>query len=127
MCERGEQYLVMEGSAVFKFAVRAVPAATRKALHACKLKVEDLRWLVPHQANQRILDTIADRLHMPHDKVVSNIRDSGNTSTASIPLALDRLYTDGNLEPGDLIALVGFGAGLTWGAAVIRWTKEARR
>lgn len=126
MCERGEQYLVMEGSEVFKFAVRVIPQVTRKALSACKLKTDDLRWLVPHQANQRIIDTIADRLHMPHEKVVSTIRDMGNTSTASIPLALDGLYTGGDLTSGDLVALVGFGAGLTWGAAVMRWTKEAR-
>jgi 3-oxoacyl-[acyl-carrier-protein] synthase-3 len=72
------------------------------------------------------MDGVAERLGMPAEKVFSNIRDVGNTSSASIPLALDRLYTTGNLAAGDLVGIVGFGAGLTWGAAVIRWTKEAR-
>lgn len=116
-----EQYLTMDGREVYKFAVRAIPRVTRQALKESHLTVDDVRWLVPHQANQRILDTIADRLHLPHDRVVSTIRHTGNTSTASIPLALDHLYTVGNLNPGDVLALVGFGAGLTWGAAIVRW------
>jgi 3-oxoacyl-[acyl-carrier-protein] synthase-3 len=118
-----EQYLQMNGNEVFKFAVRAIPKATRQALKESHLAVGDVTWLVPHQANQRILDTIADRLAIPHEHVVSTIETTGNTSSASIPLALDALYTAGNLQPGDVCALVGFGAGLTWGAAIIRWTK----
>jgi 3-oxoacyl-[acyl-carrier-protein] synthase-3 len=111
----------MTGNEVYKFAVRAIPRVTRQALKESHLSVSDLAWLVPHQANQRILDTIADRLGLPHDRVVSTIERMGNTSTASIPLALDELYTAGNLRPGDVVALVGFGAGLTWGAAIVRW------
>jgi 3-oxoacyl-[acyl-carrier-protein] synthase-3 len=122
----GEQYLVMNGNEVFKFAVRVIPKAVRQSCKESGVAVADLKWLVPHQANQRILDTIADRLGMPHDKVVTTVRETGNTSAASIPLALDGLYTGGSLDPGDLVTVVGFGAGLTWGAAVIRWTKEAR-
>jgi 3-oxoacyl-[acyl-carrier-protein] synthase-3 len=118
-----EQYLQMNGNEVFKFAVRAIPLVTRQALKESHLTVGDVTWLVPHQANQRILDTIADRLGIPHDHVVSTIETTGNTSSASIPLAMDALYTAGNLQPGDVCALVGFGAGLTWGAAIIRWTK----
>jgi 3-oxoacyl-[acyl-carrier-protein] synthase-3 len=118
-----EQYLQMNGNEVFKFAVRAIPRVTRQALKESHLAVGDVTWLVPHQANQRILDTIADRLAIPHEHVVSTIETTGNTSSASIPLALDALYTAGNLQPGDVCALVGFGAGLTWGAAIIRWTK----
>jgi len=114
------------GSEVFKFAVRVIPETTERALAASGRTVQDLAWLIPHQANQRILDTVADRLGMPHERVFSNIALTGNTSAASIPLALDDLYTSGNLRPGDLLALVGFGAGLTWGAAVVRWTKGAR-
>ncbi len=121
-----KQRIVMNGNEVFKFAVRVIPKATKQACDESGVKVDDLHWLIPHQANQRIIDTIADRLGLPHDRIVSAVKDTGNTSAASIPLALDGLYTSGNLRPGDLVAVVGFGAGLTWGAAVIRWTREAR-
>ncbi|MDO8848323.1 MAG: beta-ketoacyl-ACP synthase III [Coriobacteriia bacterium] len=119
----GEQYVRMAGSEVFKFAVRVIPETTRRALEASGLSVEDVAWLVPHQANQRILLTVAERLGLPASRVFSNIASVGNTSAASIPLALNDLYTDGQLKPGDVVALVGFGAGLTWGAAIVRWTK----
>ena len=124
--EAGLHHVQMAGSEVFKFAVRVIPETTERALAASRLTVRDITWLVPHQANQRILDTVADRLGMPHERVFSNIALTGNTSAASIPLALDDLYTSGNLRPGEVLALVGFGAGLTWGAAVVRWTKGAR-
>jgi len=119
---KGEQFLRMNGPEVFKFAVRVIPRATLEALEACGREVSDLRWLVPHQANQRILDTVEQRLGIAHDKVFSHVERTGNTSAGSIPLALDDLYTSGRLAPGDLIALVGFGAGLTWGASVVSWT-----
>jgi 3-oxoacyl-[acyl-carrier-protein] synthase-3 len=122
-----EQYLKMNGNEVFKFAVRSIPKATRQALKESRLTVADVDWLIPHQANQRILDTIADRLGVPHEQVVSTIEYTGNTSSASIPLAMDALYTSGNLAPGQVCALVGFGAGLTWGAAIVRWTKKESR
>ncbi|MEN6429796.1 MAG: beta-ketoacyl-ACP synthase III [Coriobacteriales bacterium] len=128
-CERIEQglhYVKMNGQEVFKFAVRVIPQTTRKALLASHNEVDDLKWLIPHQANQRILDTVADRLGLPHDRVYSGISTTGNTSAASIPLAVNDLYTCGRLMYGDLLALVGFGAGLTWGAAIVRWTKEVR-
>ena len=116
----------MSGGEVFKFAVRSIPNTTLRALAASGLGVDDVAWLVPHQANQRILDTVADRLGLAHERVFSNIELVGNTSAGSIPLALNDLYTGGNLRPGDVLVLVGFGAGLTWGAAVVRWTKGAR-
>ena len=116
-------FIQMNGNEVFKFAVRAIPRATRAALAASEIDVSELAWLVPHQANQRILDTIADRLHVPHERVFSNLATTGNTSAASIPLAIDDLYTSGRLAPGNLLALVGFGAGVTWGAAIVEWTK----
>lgn len=125
--EAGDHFVRMVGSDVFKFAVRMIPATTRRALAASNLSESDVTWLVPHQANQRILDTVADRLGMDHSRVVSNIEKVGNTSAASIPLALNDLYTSGQLRPGDVAALVGFGAGLTWGAAIVRWTKEPTR
>lgn len=122
-----DNFLKMNGNEVFKFAVRVIPKVTRAALKESHLTVDDVTWLVPHQANQRIIDTIADRLGVPHERVVSTIERTGNTSSASIPLAMDGLYTVGNLGPGDVLALVAFGAGLTWGAAVLRWTKKERR
>jgi len=117
-----KQFLTMNGPEVFKFAVRVIPRATVEALDACDRSVEDLTWLVPHQANKRILDTVEERLGIDDSRVFSNLERTGNTSAASIPLALDDLYTSGQLAPGDLLALVGFGAGLTWGAAVLTWT-----
>jgi 3-oxoacyl-[acyl-carrier-protein] synthase-3 len=123
--EAGDQYIKMNGNEVFKFAVRAIPAVTNQALAESGLTVADVDWLVPHQANQRITDTVGERLGVPHEHVVSNIADTGNTSTATIPLALDALNSAGDLHPGDVIALVGFGAGLTYGAAIVRMTEEA--
>jgi 3-oxoacyl-[acyl-carrier-protein] synthase-3 len=120
-CREGLQFVRMSGSEVFKFAVRIIPNATSEALSACGHTVSDLTWLVPHQANQRIIAAASDRLGMPPERVFSNVASTGNTSAASIPLALDDLYTSGRLAPGDLLALVGFGAGLTWGAAIVRW------
>jgi 3-oxoacyl-[acyl-carrier-protein] synthase-3 len=119
-----ENYVVMNGNEVFRFAVKAIPRATNEALAASGLAVADLDWLVPHQANQRIIQTVEQRLGIPRDRVFSHVDRVGNTSAGSIPLALDDLYTSGRLAPGHLVGLVGFGAGLTWGAAVVRWTME---
>ncbi len=119
----GEQYIRMVGSEVFKFAVRVIPETTMRALEASGLGLDDLTWFIPHQANQRIITAAAERLGLDDSRVFSNIEFTGNTSAASIPLALNDLYTDGQLNPGDVLALVGFGAGLTWGAAIVRWTK----
>lgn len=121
-----EHFLKMNGSEVFKFAVRVIPKVTLEALELSGLTIADISWLVPHQANQRILDTIEQRLGLSPDKVFSHLHRTGNTSAASIPLALDDLYTGGRLVPGSYLALVGFGAGLTWGAAVVRWTRPIR-
>ena len=118
-----QQYIKMSGNEIFRFAARVIPKATKDVVQSCGLDVDDLAWVVPHQANQRIIDTIADRLGLEHERVFSNIATTGNTSAASIPLALSDLYTSGRLAPGDKIALVGFGAGLTWGAAIVEWTK----
>jgi len=117
-----EQYVKMAGGEVFKFAVRVIPKATNQALELSGHSIDDVTWLVPHQANERIVATIEERLGIDDKRVYLNIERTGNTSAASIPLALDDLYTSGRLAPGDLLALVGFGAGLTWGAAVVRWT-----
>ena len=124
-CAQGLQYVQMNGNEVYKFAVRVIPSATKAVLEMSGHQLSDLAWLVPHQANQRIIVTVAERLHMPPERVFSNVALTGNTSAASIPLALDDLYTSGRLAPGDLLALVGFGAGLTWGAAIVRWVLDA--
>ena len=120
----GDGYIKMNGTEVFKFAVRVIPQVTKLALADSGLTTADVDWLVPHQANQRITDTVARRLGIPHDHVVCRIEDTGNTSAASIPIALDSLHRDGHLRAGDILALVGFGAGLTYGAAIVRWTRE---
>jgi 3-oxoacyl-[acyl-carrier-protein] synthase-3 len=120
-----EHFVKMRGNDVFKFAVRAIPETVRAALDASEVVIDDVRWVVPHQANQRIIDTMAERLDVEPERVVSNIEWVGNTSTASIPLAMDGLYTSGDLNLGDHLVLVGFGAGLTWGSAVVRWTRKA--
>lgn len=116
-------YIQMNGSEVFKFAVRAIPQAARKALHLSHLKITDVDYFIPHQANGRIIDAAAKRLHIDRDKVICNISRYGNTSTASIPLAIDEIYRDKRLKKGDILLLVGFGSGLTWGANVVRWSK----
>ena len=120
-----DQFVKMAGGEVFKFAVRVIPKATTEALRLSGHTIDDVTWLVPHQANERIVSTIEERLGIDDSRVYLNILNTGNTSSASIPLALDDLYTSGRLAPGDLLALVGFGAGLTWGAAVVRWTLPA--
>jgi 3-oxoacyl-[acyl-carrier-protein] synthase-3 len=121
----GDHFMKMNGNEVFRFAVRAIPKVTKQALLESHLTVADVDWLVPHQANQRITDTVGERLGIPHERVVSTIAETGNTSSASVPLALDTLFTESTLHTGDVLALVGFGAGLTYGAAIVRMTEEA--
>ena len=111
----------MAGQEVFKFAVRKVPAVLEEAVAASGLEVGDVDCFVLHQANQRILDSVAQRLGVSEDKVVSNIASYGNTSAGSIPIALDEAVRAGRIKAGDTVALAGFGAGLTWAAAVLRW------
>ncbi|MGF1517490.1 MAG: beta-ketoacyl-ACP synthase III [Nodosilinea sp.] len=113
--------ITMNGREVYKFAVNRVPEVIEKALFRANLTTADIDWLVLHQANQRILDAVANRLSVPSERVVSNMARHGNTSAASIPLALDEVVRAGKVQPGDAIATAGFGAGLTWGAAIIEW------
>eukprot|EP00877_Chromochloris_zofingiensis_P011180 jgi/Chrzof1/6315/Cz18g03070.t1_KAS3[v5.2] len=113
--------IAMQGQEVFKFAVRSVPQVIEAAIDKAGLQKDDIDWLVMHQANQRILDAAAQRLGLPSERVVSNLSEYGNTSAASIPLALDEAVRAGNIKDGDVVALAGFGAGLTWAAAIVRW------
>ncbi len=113
--------IAMNGPEVYKFAVKKVPEAVEKALFRSGLTTEDIDWLLLHQANQRILDAVAKRLKVPSEKVLTNLAKYGNTSAASIPLALNEAVRSQQIQPGDTIAASGFGAGLTWGSAVFRW------
>jgi len=121
--ENREHFLYMNGQEVYKFAVKVMGEASVKALQDAGLSPEQVDWLVPHQANIRIIQAAAKRLKMPMDKVVVNVDCYGNTSAASIPLALDEAYRAGKFKTGDLIVMVGFGAGLTWASSVIKWSK----
>jgi 3-oxoacyl-[acyl-carrier-protein] synthase III len=111
----------MNGSEVYKFATREVPMVLTEVLEASGLTVDNLDWLLLHQANIRIMQTVAKRLNVPMEKVLTNLAEYGNTSAASIPLALDEAVRSGQVKKGDVIACAGFGAGLSWGAAVLKW------
>ncbi len=115
------QFVSMNGRPVFKWAVRLVADSIRGALAHANLTVEDLDCVVLHQANVRIIDAIANDLKIDRDKLVINLNRYGNTSAASIPLALDEAAADDRIEAGDLVLMCGFGAGLTWGTALFRW------
>ncbi|MBN1231941.1 MAG: ketoacyl-ACP synthase III [Candidatus Coatesbacteria bacterium] len=117
-------FIRMKGNEVFRYAVTLMVEAALNCLKKSSYTEQDLRWVIPHQANIRIIDAIRKRMNLPQEKVFSNIHKTGNTSAASIPLALDDLYKEGNVKKGDLIELVAFGAGFTWGATLLRWTKE---
>ena len=111
----------MNGSDVFRFAVKALPESVEKALAKAGLAIDDVDHFIPHQANQRIIEAAVERLGLPIEKVATNISKYGNTSAASIPLVLEELYRAKSLKRGDILVLAAFGAGLTWGAVVIRW------
>lgn len=116
------QPITMNGKEVYRFAVAKVPEAIGKAMFRANLTAEDIDWLLLHQANQRIMDAVAKRLKIPPAKILSNIAEYGNTSAASIPLALDAAVREGKVKPGDTIAASGFGAGLTWASAIFKWS-----
>jgi 3-oxoacyl-[acyl-carrier-protein] synthase-3 len=111
----------MKGNETFKVAVKMLEEVAREALAATGLSVEALNLYVPHQANIRIIKAVADRLKLPMDKVFLNLDRYGNTSAASIPLALDEAVRSGRLRHGDVVMVSAFGGGLTWAASVIRW------
>jgi 3-oxoacyl-[acyl-carrier-protein] synthase-3 len=115
------QPIAMNGQEVYRFAIKRVPEVIEKALFRAEITSEQIDWLLLHQANQRIMDAVAQRLKISADKVISNLADYGNTSAASMPLALDEAVRQGKIKPGDVIAASGFGAGLTWGATIFQW------
>jgi 3-oxoacyl-[acyl-carrier-protein] synthase-3 len=114
-------FLVMEGKEIFKFAVKAMEEAVCRVLDDTGLSLGDISLLIPHQANMRILSKLLERLAVPREKVFLNVMNYGNTSAASIPIALDEANRAGRLKAGDTILFCSFGGGLTWGATLIRW------
>ena len=121
MLAEGLQYIKMKGNETFKVAVKTLEEAAREALSANHLSVDDLDLYVPHQANVRIIKAVAGRLGLPMEKVVLNMDRYGNTSAASIPLALDEAVRGGRVKDGSLVMIEAFGSGLTWASALIRW------
>lgn len=114
-------YVSMNGQEVYKFAVRKVPACIEEALQQAGVAAEEVKLFVLHQANIRIIEAVAKRLHQPMDKFPVNLTECGNVSAASVPILLDNMNCRGMIGEGDKIVLAGFGAGLTWGAAVLTW------
>ncbi len=116
----GDPFLRMDGPAVFKFAVRVLDEVARETLAKCGQRIEDVDWLIPHQANLRILESTAKRLGLPHEKLIVTVDRHGNTSAASVPLALDLAIRDGRIKPGHKVMLQGVGGGFTWGAVLVQ-------
>jgi 3-oxoacyl-[acyl-carrier-protein] synthase-3 len=119
--EAGRHYIQMEGHEVFKQAVRRVPEMVEKVVQRAGLTVADIDYVVPHQANKRIMDAAVKRFHLSPEKILGNLERYGNTSNGSIPLLLDEANEAGLFKPGDLVVLVGFGSGFTVGGVAIRW------
>lgn len=118
----GLHYIHMNGREVFRFATKVMSQATREALEEARLKIDDVQLIIPHQANIRIIEASARSLGVPIERYMINLEKYGNTSTASIPIATCEAIEQGRLKPGDRVVFVGFGAGLTWGAAVAQWS-----
>ena len=119
--EAENQYVTMDGQAVYKFAVSTVPKIVTEAVEKAGLSLSDIDHFVLHQANQRIIESVAKRLKQPMEKFPMNLQECGNISAASVPILLDSLNKNGMIKRNERIVLAGFGAGLTWGAAVIQW------
>ncbi|MBM3494055.1 MAG: ketoacyl-ACP synthase III [Armatimonadetes bacterium] len=124
LLERRLDKLVMDGSEVFRFAVRIMAEACAAALLRAGLSADDVDLFLPHQANIRIIKAAAERMGLSDDRVYNNVDRYGNTSAASVPIALCEAVGEGRVARGDLLVFVGFGAGLTWGANVVRWTRD---
>ena len=118
-----DEYVMMNGREVFKFAVRQLGDSCLRVLDKAGLTKEDVDFLVPHQANIRIMESARERLNLPQEKMSMTIEKFGNTSASSIPIAMVEELQNGRIQDGDLIILVGFGGGLTWGAVALRWGK----
>uniref|UniRef100_A0A1C9C8T6 Beta-ketoacyl-[acyl-carrier-protein] synthase III n=1 Tax=Schimmelmannia schousboei TaxID=173468 RepID=A0A1C9C8T6_9FLOR len=115
------KYITMNGKEVYKFAVSKVPSSILECLKLLNISTNDIDWLLLHQANERILNAVADKLSIHSSKLISNLSQYGNTSAASIPLALDEALAENKIKKDDIIVISGFGAGLTWGTVIIKW------
>lgn len=124
--ERQQHYLTMNGREVFKFAVRCIPRAIEEAVKRAGLAIEDVDLFIPHQANIRIIDAAAERLGQPKEKFFVNVERYGNTSSASVPVALYEAVRAGRIKKGDVAVMVAFGGGLTWASCAIRWTMKTQ-
>ena len=122
--EKNGRFIKMNGKDVFKFAVRAFEETLKQALKLANLSIQDIDLLIPHQANIRIIDHVTLKLKIPKEKVFINLQKYGNTSAASVPLALDEALKEKRIKKGAVVAMAGFGAGLTAGANIIKWSKE---
>ena len=120
--EERQHFIRMHGKKLFPFAVRTMEDSLRKVMAEAGVSADELDLVVPHQANQRIIDAVRERLGIPEERVISNIVRYGNTSSASIPISLDEVVRAGRLKPGDHVGFMAFGGGATWGASLVRWT-----
>ncbi|WP_292999785.1 beta-ketoacyl-ACP synthase III [Nevskia sp.] len=118
---RGSPYLEMDGQSVYRVAVKSLSECAQEALTKNNVTADQLDWYVPHQANIRIINTLAEKVGVPKDKVVVTVAQQGNTSAASVPLALDAAVKDGRIKHGNLVMLQGVGGGMTWGSVLLRW------
>jgi len=125
--DRNLHKIQMNGREVFRFATRVMASATREAVDKAGLRFEDINLIIPHQANSRIIEAAARGIRIPMTQIVMNIERYGNTSTASIPIAICEALGDDRIKPGDNLVLVGFGGGLTWGALVLEWSEPEVR
>src|SRR6266446_6175149 len=117
----GEHFFKMKGNELFKVAVRSMSEISNEVLEEAGLRAEDVKLFIPHQANQRITDAVANKLNVEQERVYSNIAQHGNTSSASIPIALDECVEAGKIAKGDLLLMASFGGGVTWGGVLVRW------
>lgn len=121
------QFVQMNGKEIYKFAVKMVPESIQNALTLASLTVENLDYFIPHQANMRIISAITEKLNLDPNKVIANLDKYGNTSTASIPIALSEAISENKIKYPSTMAMCGFGAGLTWGTAIVRWRAKDKR
>ena len=119
--DEGQHFFKMKGNELFKVAVRSMADISAEMIEKAGYTVDDIDIVIPHQANQRITDAVASRLGVPDEKVYSNIAEMGNTSSASIPIAIDECIQSGKIKEGSLVLLTAFGGGVTWGGTVIRF------
>lgn len=123
--DQRQHYIKMNGREVFKHAVRKMEQSAKQSLAKAHLEEKDLRWLIPHQANMRIIEALSERFDIPKDRVVITLDKLGNTSSSTIPIALDQVISTGKIASGDLILLCAFGGGLTWGSAILEATSHS--